>query len=665
MKKLFGTPRTTPRWAVFMVDFLVNAMSFSLSYFIVKQFQFSEILRGHFFYYTVEYCLVSMVVFYFMRIHSGIIRYSNMNDMVRIFTAVMISGLIYPFVVEASIARQFHIRSLNIPGILIVNFFINSSLLIIYRTSLKGLHHYLKRMAAVEEENILIYGADNQAILIKHAIESNLENKFKIVGFVEANIGLVNYNIQQTKVYHINDLSSIKYKKDVAKMIIMDDRLSNGDMKLVIEKCLKYGIKVLTVPPTGQWVADRINVKQIKELKIENLLQRDPIAINKQNICNEICGKRILITGAAGSIGSEIVRQIIGYNPDMVILCDQAETELHELQLEIQDANPEINIKVFIGSVRDEIRMEVPFRKYRPHIVYHAAAYKHVPMMEEHPSEAILTNVMGTKVVADLSVFFNVQKFVMISSDKAVNPSNVMGTSKRIAEMYVQTLSKIVHNKPTEAILKIYKSWSRQFIQNARRSKTKFITTRFGNVLDSNGSVIPRFRAQIEAGGPVTVTHSEVTRFFMTIPEAVQLVLEASAMGQGAEIFMFDMGEPVRILDLANKMIMLAGFEPNVDINVVFTGLRPGEKLYEELLTTSEKTISTHHDKIKIARVATCCEKAIMDIEDLINISRHGNDFVLVRKMKELVPEFKSNNSKYEDLDTISNMEVNLSSLVV
>jgi FlaA1/EpsC-like NDP-sugar epimerase len=657
MKKLFSFAKSVPRWVVLLVDLAINGASFSLSYFIVKQFQFQEILRGHFFIYTFVYVVIALLIFYLMRIHTGIIRYSNIHDMMRIFIAVLFVSIIYPIATEFFVARRYHIRSLNIAGVLIVNFFIASSLLILMRTLVRGGYYYIKRISNTHRENVLVYGADNDSILIKQAIESSPTNKFVIAGFIENNASRINSYIQQVKIYHIRALGLLKIKKNIDKLILMNDQLTSQDKKAVIEKCLHLGIKVLTVPPSDQWVYGKLSIKQIQELRIEDLLQREPIVINDQHINNELSGKRILITGAAGSIGAEIVRQVLSFEPDTVILCDQAESDLHEMQLEVEETHPHVKVKIFIASIRDRNRMEIPFRQYHPDIVFHAAAYKHVPMMEKNPAEAILTNVMGTKIVADLSVFFNVHKFVMISTDKAVNPSNVMGTSKRIAEMYVQSLSNIVQNKTSDDIVDIYNSWSRQFVYNARNSKTKFITTRFGNVLGSNGSVIPRFRAQIEAGGPVTVTHPLITRFFMTIPEAVQLVLEAATMGKGSEIFVFDMGRPVKIVDLALKMIRLAGLVPEEDIKIVYTGLRPGEKLYEELLTRDEKTLPTHHDKIKIARVVPCCDQAVKDIEELISISRHGDDYALVKKMKELVPEFKSNNSEFEELDQVQTLK--------
>jgi FlaA1/EpsC-like NDP-sugar epimerase len=437
-------------------------------------------------------------------------------------------------------------------------------------------------------------------------------------------------------VYNINKLAKLKEKHKVDKLIIMNHNLDERAKKLALEKCLTLGIQVLTVPPSDQWIYGRLNLQQIKDLKIEDLLQRKPIQIDNTSISEDLQGKRVLVTGAAGSIGSEIVNQVLSYNPAMVILCDQAESPLHDMKLEVEEKFPDVTTKIFIADIRNYQRMHKLFSDFRPEVVFHAAAYKHVPMMEENPSEAVLTNVMGTKHVADLSVAFGTGKFVMISTDKAVNPSNVMGTTKRIAEIYIQSLkSTPANNRPGIA-------------------PTRFVTTRFGNVLGSNGSVIPRFRAQIQKGGPLTVTHPDITRYFMTIPEAVQLVLEAGTMGSGGEIFIFDMGEPVKITDLALKMIKLAGLQPERDIKIVYTGLRPGEKLYEELLNQGERTMPTHHPKIKIAQVITYPYKQVKaDIDDLITLNKQHDDVMLVNKMKEIVPEFISKNSHFEFLDVI------------
>ncbi|HTF31650.1 MAG TPA: nucleoside-diphosphate sugar epimerase/dehydratase [Flavitalea sp.] len=641
MKKLLLNATVLPRWVILLVDLFISGSSFALSYFVVKQFDFPAILRGHFFFYTGLYCLVSGVVFYLMRVHTGLIRYSNIKDMLRIFLSVFVTSLVYPIAVQFIMVNNLNIASLSISTVLFINFFVASTMLVMLRTAVKELYNYVKRNTTPDKENILIYGADNNSILLKQAMESGNAHKFLVAGFLEANNRKINTYIQQKKVYHLKELTTLKEKKNIEKLILMNEQLTSIDKKLVIEKCLQLGIQVLTVPPSDQWMSGKLSSNQIQALKIEDLLQREPIVINNSQVSKDIAGKRVLVTGAAGSIGSEIVRQVLSYDPEMVILCDQAESDLHEMQLDVEEKFPGIKIRVFIGNIREYKRMETMFNTYRPQIVFHAAAYKHVPMMEHHPSEAILTNVMGTKNLADLAVAYNSQKFVMISTDKAVNPTNIMGTSKRIAEMYVQSLSSSIGNEHD----------ANGFNHN---SNTRFITTRFGNVLGSNGSVIPRFREQIQKGGPVTVTDPEITRFFMTIPEAVQLVLEAGTMGTGGEIFIFDMGKPVRIVDLAKKMIRIAGLVPDEDIRIVYTGLRTGEKLYEELLNKEEKTLPTHHEKIKIARVIPCSWQTRNDIEDLIELCTEEDNEELVREMKRLVPEFKSKNSKYEKLDNNS-----------
>ncbi len=648
MKKFLSFSRPVPRWVILIIDLVVTGFSFTLSYFVVKQFEFSAILRGHFFIYTILYCCISLPVFYCMRIHTGMLRFSNVYDMMRISLAVLITGVLYPIAVVFIVNREYHINTLNISGVLLINFFISCTLHMMLRSMVRGFYYYIKQNAIVLKENVLIYGSDTEAMLLKQAIESSITNKFVIAGFVDTDINKANVSIQQKRVYHIRELPLLKTKKKIDKLILMNEQLDSRDKKVVIEKCLQFGIKVLTVPPSDQWIYGKLSLKQIQELRIEDLLQREPIIINNEKISSELTGKRILITGAAGSIGSEIVRQVLSFNPEMVVLCDQAESPLHEIQLEMEEKFPESDIKIFIGNIRDRNRMQIPFREYRPNFVFHAAAYKHVPMMERHPSEAILTNVMGTKIIADLSVLYNVHKFVMISTDKAVNPTNVMGTSKRIAEMYVQSLSSVADNLVDQTIMGLINGDGKH---GGGATRTKFITTRFGNVLGSNGSVIPRFRQQIQQGGPVTVTHPEITRYFMTIPEAVQLVMEAAIMGKGAEIFIFDMGKPVKIVDLALKMIRLAGLTPDEDIRIVYSGLRPGEKLYEELLNEKEKTLPTHHEKIKIAKIIPCSHKIVRDIEDLISMSRLEDNYGIVKKMKELVPEFKSKNSQYEKLD--------------
>jgi FlaA1/EpsC-like NDP-sugar epimerase len=634
MKKYLIFSKVVPRWLIMLVDLSIVAWSFSTSYFIVERFQFINILRGYFFIYTGLYSAVAAIVMYAMRIHIGLIRYSNTRDMLRIFGSAFIASLLYLVIINTWLARLIHVDLVTINLVLLINFSVSSTLLILLRTAVKSIFFYLTNNTTAKKTTVLIYGSDNNAVLVKQALEASANTNFSVVGFVDDGSKKIDKEIQQVRVYHIDKLGKLKEKHNVDKLIIMNHNLDEHTKKAALENCLALGIQVLTVPPSDQWIYGKLNPQQIKDLKIEDLLQRKPIKIDNARISEDLHGKRVLITGAAGSIGSEIVNQVLSYKPAMVILCDQAESPLHEIKLEVEEKFPDVPTTIFIADVRNLQRMQKLFFDYRPEVVFHAAAYKHVPMMEENPSEAVLANVLGTKHVADLSVAFGTEKFVMVSTDKAVNPSNVMGTTKRIAEIYIQALKdNPINNRPGV-------------------QPTRFVTTRFGNVLGSNGSVIPRFRAQIQKGGPITVTHPEITRYFMTIPEAVQLVLEAGTMGTGGEIFIFDMGQPVKITDLALKMIKLAGLQPEKDIKIVYTGLRPGEKLYEELLNAGERTMPTHHPKIKIAQVITYpYETVAADIEDLLELNKGQDNEAIVNKMKEIVPEFISKNSQYEYLD--------------
>lgn len=633
--------RGLPRWIVLFIDQIIISWSFTLAFFILCQFEFSNIIRGFFFIYVGLFCLVSLVTFMAMRIHTGLIRYSNTYDLFRVFSAVLASSIAYSIIVALWVAPRYKLEVVNIYSVLLVNFFISSTLLIMLRMGVKGFYNYIKKSASIKKERVLIYGANNFSILVKQALEASGMGRFEIVGFVDDNPGKVHKEIQQKKVYDVKHLEKLQRKNKIDQLVVFNDELKSDARKKTIEICVELGIKVLTVPPAEQWVSGHLKLNQIRDLRIEDLLQRPEIIIENNRISSDIYGKRVLITGAAGSIGSEIVRQVLHYRPALVVLCDQAESPLHILQLEIKEEWPNAEVAIFIGDVKSSNRMYSLFKAYTPQIVYHAAAYKHVPMMENNPAEAIMTNVLGTKNLADLSMTFDVERFVMISTDKAVNPANIMGASKRIAEIYIQSLNNIGSNGSADN-------------NKASLPQTKFITTRFGNVLGSNGSVIPRFRAQIEKGGPVTVTHPEITRYFMTIPEAVQLVLEAGTMGKGGEIYIFDMGRPVKIVDLAQKMIRLAGFIPEKEIKIVYSGLRPGEKLYEELLNEEETTIPTHHDKIKISNVRLYDYRTIvMEINELLALNEKGNDFQLVKKMKSIVPEFVSKNSRYEDLDLL------------
>jgi FlaA1/EpsC-like NDP-sugar epimerase len=634
MKNIIYGERAFPKWVIFVIDQIIISWALSLSFFITMQFEFSEILRGPFFLYTGLYFLLSGLVFINMRIHTGIIRYSNMEDILRIFSAVLITTTIYFIIVKVIIVPYTNLVWGKISTIVLLNFFISTSILIMLRIAVKSFFKAIKGNQKRALQRVLIYGAERASILLKQALELRGEDKYEIIGFIDDDLDKVNKHIEQKKVYSSSSIKALKQKCKIDNLLIMSNCLNVNGKRSAIEKCMEVGIKVQTVPPAHQWLYGKLQLNQIKDLRIEDLLQREVIILKKNNILSEIVGKRVLITGAAGSIGSEIVRQVLSYNPQQVILCDQAESPLHELQLEVEDYFAGSNCVMYVADIQNRKRLYDLFSAFKPEIVFHAAAYKHVPMMECNPSEAVLTNILGTKQLADISIEFQVDKFIMISTDKAVNPTNVMGASKRIAEIYIQSLNSINHS----------------FSSGSSKRRTRFITTRFGNVLGSNGSVISRFKSQIERGGPVTVTHPDIARYFMTITEAVQLVMEAAAMGNGGEIYVFDMGSPVKIVDLARNMIKLSGLLPEKDISIVYTGLRPGEKLYEELLNKEEHNIPTHHQKIKIAKVITYpLEFVDHAIQDLVDCK--DSDFVLVKKMKDIVPEFKSNNSVFEKLD--------------
>jgi FlaA1/EpsC-like NDP-sugar epimerase len=458
----------------------------------------------------------------------------------------------------------------------------------------------------------------------------------KVVGFLEDDPNKSGKILDGIKIYSADNegLDDLFMDMQIDEVIFTAKDITLERKNEVVDRCIHHQVRVRSIPPVEKWVRGELSFNQIKEINIEDLLGRESIKIPSVNIEPSLNGRRVFITGAAGSIGSELLRQVCLYKPDSIVLVDQAESALYELEREIRSMNIGARCYCYLADIGNADRMRSLFQTHKPQIVFHAAAYKHVPLMESNPAEAITCNILGTKSLADLSVEFKVEKFVMISTDKAVNPTNVMGCSKRIAEIYVQSLN--------------------DYLRRTRSGDTAFVTTRFGNVLGSNGSVIPFFKKQIQSGGPITVTHPEITRYFMTIPEACQLVLEAGAMGDGGEIFIFDMGKSVKILDLAEKMIWLSGLEPRKDIDIVFTGLREGEKLYEELLNNSENTQKTHHKKIMIAKVRQYDYEEINRYIELFNdLVYDKNELKSVALMKELVPEYKSNYSRYEVLDKL------------
>lgn len=573
--------------------------------------------------------------------YAGIVRYTSVEDTGRILSVNTIVCLIF-LLIENIYPKTPEALSFIPTSVLFIYYLSINFLLIIYRLFVKRIFHYL---FSVRRKNVkaVLYSAGYEGLLAKKMISDNQRSEIKILAFLEDNERLIGKIIETTSVVRANKNNLEKLKRDgLELLIIADPYIRKQRLNDLVDICLELNIRIQQVPSSEKWINNTLEPDQLKNVNIEQLLERDVIKIKNEQVGKEIRGKKVLVTGAAGSIGSEIVRQILQYNPAIIIACDMAETPLHELRMAMPE---DVKVKTFIGDICDRVRMEQIFEIYAPDIVYHAAAYKHVPLMEEHPSAAIVNNVLGTKILSELSVSYGVEKFVMVSTDKAVNPTNVMGASKRISEIFIQSYYKYIARSGSNS-----NSSGRS---SSSAKNTKFITTRFGNVLGSNGSVIPRFKKQLEDGGPLTVTHPEITRYFMTIPEACQLVLEAGAMGKGGEIFVFDMGSPVKIVDLAKKMIRLAGKEPDRDIHITYSGLRPGEKLYEELLNNAENTMPTYHEKIMIAQVREYDFASVYtQIDDLIDLAQKHFLMETVSKMKEIVPEFISNNSIYQKLDS-------------
>jgi len=580
---------------------------------------------------TTTFVLVffNVISFLIFKTFSGVLRFSAFSDLVRIIYALTL-GYFISFIclmVIKKVDPTFTVSN----TIHFATYVLNVLLMIFSRIVVKEVYESITGKPQ-KATNIFIYGTKQAGISLAKAIRGNREFKYKVLGFITDEDNMVGKNLLGLTIYANNEnLFRVLEAKDVKTVIVSPHKMDQIRNSPLLENFVDHNISLLTTSPVNEWNGTLTGKEQLKDIQIVDLLPRNPININLMEIAAHIEGKRVMVTGAAGSIGSEIVRQVASFNPFNIILIDQAETPLHDMRLELQKKWIDINTNIIVADVGNATRMERIFAKTRPQYIFHAAAYKHVPMMEDNVSESIQTNVLGTKILADLAVKYGAQKFVMISTDKAVNPSNVMGCSKRISEIYVQSLS-------------------RHLEKNGQKT-TQFITTRFGNVLGSNGSVIPLFREQIKNGGPLTVTHPEIIRYFMTIPEACQLVLEAGSMGKGGEIYLFDMGKPVKILDLAKRMIRLSGSQ---NIKIEFTGLRHGEKLYEELLNASENTIKTHHEKIMIARVREYEYEKVKDqIEGLIEISYQYDDMRTVKKMKEIVPEFQSINSPYEAVDRL------------
>ena len=629
MLKILEFRARTPRWVIVVLDLFISLFALTLAYLIrfdlkadanTIENEWNVLSKSLFLFFALKF-----IVFYIFKIHKGLVRHTSTEDLKRIFYALTTCSLL--FLIFGIIRYTYFDGSFLFPmSVLIVEYI--SSLLILVGSRFLVKLFYLETIKNKDKiENILIYGAGISALITKKTIENDPRNNQKIIGFIDDNLKLAGTRIEGIQVYASSELSNLFSEFQLKTVIIAIQNPNLLNQKKIIDTCINLNIQIQKVPNPKSWINGEFSTKQLAKIKIEDLLGRNSILLEKDKVENELQQKIILITGAAGSIGSGLAEQIALFNPKLLILLDQAESPLFDLQFTLLNDFPELKFELVIGDVCNEIRMQNLFKTFNPQLVFHAAAYKHVPIMEMNPSEAVATNILGTKIIADLSDSFKVEKFVMISTDKAVNPTNVMGASKRIAEMYVENKNKA--------------------------SETNYITTRFGNVLGSNGSVIPLFQKQIEKGGPITITDERITRYFMTISEACQLVLEAGAMGKGGEIFIFEMGESVKIIELAKKMIALSGLELGRDIDIKIIGLRPGEKLYEELLANEENTLPTHHSKILIAKNRLTTSEQIIYIEELITLIPLQDNQKIVKKMKEIVLEYISNNSIYETLDEI------------
>lgn len=621
---MFFTRQNTPRWLIFLIDIFIVSCSVMLAYLLRFNFSIpgSELKPLPMIFGCI--LIIRAGSFIIARSYAGIIRYTSTSDALNVVITVFSGSAVFAMI---NLVTYFFINKFFFfPfSIIIIDFLITCMAMITFRMVVKIAFLELQRPERTHV-NVIIYGAGEAGITAKRVLDRDANTKYKLIAFLDDDPGKVGKKLEGIDIVNPDKLNDLLDIHTVGQVILAIQQFDTQRKQELVDLCLEHEVKVLTVPPMMEWINGELSFNQIKKIKIEDLLEREEIRLDDRQIRAELTGKTIIITGAAGSIGSELARQIMKFHPLNLLLIDQAETSMHELELEFTENYRDHHTRFLLADIRNALRMGNIFRELQPDIIYHAAAYKHVPVMESNPSEAILTNVNGTRILADLAIKYGVKKFIMISTDKAVNPTSVMGASKRIAEIYAQSLN---HN-----------------------GEPRFITTRFGNVLGSNGSVIPLFRSQIEKGGPVTVTHPEITRYFMTIPEACALVLEAGSMGNGGEIFIFDMGKSVRIVDLAKKMINLSGLTLGKDIQIRFIGLRPGEKLYEELLNSKENTIPTHHPRILIAKVRKYnTGEVALQIDELIRLAGSGHDKEVVQRMKAIVPEFKSQNSIFEELD--------------
>ena len=633
-KKLtFLDQKYLPRWAVFLLDIFICIISFALMFLILDGTPLNFHSTWPTPFRAVFLLSINIFFFYALRTYAGIVRHSTFTDVFKVASSsflTAITAVIFNYIYFAFAGNKIFLTT----GILLYMFF-SFTFMLFFRIAVKEAYQYLKASATGKlKKRVVILGTDDQTISLGKALTTESNLPYKLVGFITENQINKSLKILNKPVFSVpittesNEFTELLAQHNLDGVLIVSESLNIKEKNQIVEACLSNKVEIFNVPLVEHWNRKEDIQTQIKPIQIEDLLERSQIAMDVELIKNDLRGKTILVTGGAGSIGSEIVKQLAAFKPMKIVILDNAESALHDMELYMNQHHEGLSFSILLADIRNRERMEMLFAKYKFDLVYHAAAYKHVPLIEKNPHEAIYVNIGGTINLANLSVKHNVDKFVMISTDKAVNPTNVMGASKRAAEMYVQSLQNHVNNN------------------------TRFITTRFGNVLGSNGSVIPYFRKQIAAGGPLTVTHKDIIRYFMTISEACQLVLQAGTMGNGGEIYVFDMGKPIKILDMAKRMIRLSGLKPYEDIDIEITGLRPGEKLYEELLNDSSTSLPTYHPKIMVSKVPVVeYELIAAKMQEIISISENGKSKEIVKKLKELIPEFLSKNSEFEVLD--------------
>lgn len=623
-RSMILSDKNTPRWMIFTIDIVIVLTAVIIAYLLRFNFNIPAHELKPLPLVLAIMIAVRAISFLLLRTYAGIVRYTSTEDVVRIFLVLLSGSILFSFI--NLLTHSFGNEKYIIPfSIIAIELLATTLAMVGFRILVKITYLELQNPSR-NRSRVAIYGTGQTGMVTKRAFDRDSGAKARVVAFFDPDARRTGKKIEGVTIYPMEELEEVLRDKEIETLIISDPDMPAETRKELIDRAIQAEARVQNVPHMSQWINGELSVKQIRSVRIEDLLGREVIQLDDQELRKDLAGKRILVTGAAGSIGSEIARQLLHFSPGKVILLDIAESALHDLETELLAKKVLQSCEIRLGDIRDRGKMDRVFRELNPDIVFHAAAYKHVPMMESHPAEAVNTNVHGTMICAELALEYNVSKFILISTDKAVNPTSVMGASKRIAEIYVQSLNQ--------------------------EGKTRFISTRFGNVLGSNGSVIPLFRRQIQEGGPVTITHPEVTRFFMTIPEACRLVLEAGHIGEGGEIFLFDMGESVKVLDLARKMIRLSNLTPGKDIQIVFTGLRPGEKLYEELLHDAENSLPTHHPRLMIGRQREPENPEIIQmIRELAALADEPDQDIIVSKMKAIVPEFRSSNSRFEALD--------------